>query len=561
MGELNPSTSLARTLLDELWRCGVRHVCLAPGSRSAPLALAAVHRGMDLHVSIDERSSAFLALGISKATRTPAAVVCTSGTAAANLFPAVIEARHAMSPLLVLTADRPPELRDTSANQTIDQIKMFGDAVRFFAEVGAPEDVPSAGRYWRSLACRAVAEATGTPPGPVHLNLAFRDPLVPGSGGFDSDTSGRADGGPWTEVARPRPEPDGALLDRLARMLSGRRAVVVGGVADVDPARVVALAEGSGWPIIAEPLSGMRRGPNAISTYDALLRVERFAANHAPEIVVRIGKAGTSKSLPGWLEGTRQVLVDESGMFLDPERSCELIVTADPGAVASGLMGRIEPAPHAWIGEWQEAESAARKSLDDVLDSSDQPTEPRMARDLAALLPDGATLVGASSMPVRDLDRAMAPRTGLRVLGNRGASGIDGFVSTAMGVALATEGSTVALAGDLSMIHDSNGLTLTSGDRPDITFVVLNNDGGGIFSFLPQAKHDDFELLFGTPHGLSFADLAAFHRCRYRLIERASDLQNALQGDGVSIVEVRTDRAANVAVHDRMVRAVAAALA
>ena len=257
--------------------------------------------------------------------------------------------------------------------------------------------------------------------------------------------------------------------------------------------------------------------------------------------------------LPAWMGRTRGILIDAHGGFLDPERNLERVVTADPALVAARLLDRVE--------SWREAERTARAALDAVLDSSDEPTEPRAARDAAASLPNGSTLVAASSMPVRDLDRAMAPRHGLRTVGNRGASGIDGFVSTAMGIAMGTGGRTVALAGDLSMLHDSNGLTLTSGDRPDITFVVLNNDGGGIFSFLPQAKHESFELLFGTPHGLSFERLAALHRCSHVLVERASDLPRELRSEGVSIVEVRTDRKANVAVHGRMVEAVADALA
>jgi 2-succinyl-5-enolpyruvyl-6-hydroxy-3-cyclohexene-1-carboxylate synthase len=557
----NPSTALATTLIDELIRCGVRHLCLAPGSRSAPLAIAAARSSMDVHVSIDERSASFLALGIAKATRSPAAVVCTSGSAAANLFPAVIEAHHSTTPLLTLTADRPPELRATAANQTIDQIKMFGDAVRFFAEAGIAEDSAHSRRYWRSLAGRVVAEATGSPPGPVHLNLAFREPLVPDGDDFGADTAGGEDGGPWTEVVRSPAIPDEAVLDDLVHRLAGRRAALVAGDCRIDGDAVVDLAEAAGWPVLAEPLSGMRRGPNAISTYDALVRVEKFASSHRPEVVVRVGKTGTSKVLPGWLEGVEQILIDPHGRWLDPERALDRIVVADPAVVAMRLTERVAGAGGGWIESWRVAEDAARDAIDGLLDATDEPTEPRVARDLAALLPDGSTLVVASSMPVRDLDRTMAVRAGLRILGNRGASGIDGFVSTTMGVALGGGAPTFALAGDLSMLHDSNGLTLTSNDRPEVVFVVLNNDGGGIFSFLPQAKDKDFELLFGTPHGLSFEHLATLHRCGYARLERASDLPGLLQGTGVTIVEVRTDRDANVDIHRRMSRVVADALA
>jgi 2-succinyl-5-enolpyruvyl-6-hydroxy-3-cyclohexene-1-carboxylate synthase len=561
MNASNPSTALATTLVDELIRGGVRHLCLAPGSRSAPLAMAAARSTLAVHVSIDERSASFLALGIAKATGSPTAVVCTSGSAAANLFPALIEAHHSTTPLLALTADRPPELRATAANQTIDQIKMFGDAVRFFAEAGVAEDAAHSRRYWRSLASRVVAEATGSPPGPVHLNLAFREPLVPEGDGFGADTAGRRAGAPWTEVVRIPALPDEAVLDDLAHRLGGRRAAIVAGDCRTDADAVVDLAEAAGWPVLAEPLSGMRRGPNAISTYDSLVRVEKFASSHRPEVVVRVGKTGTSKALPVWLEGVEQILIDPQGGWLDPERALDRIVVADPAAVAMRLTERVAGAGDGWIDSWRMAEEAARDAIDGLLDAGDAPTEPRVARDLAALLPDGSNLVVASSMPVRDLDRTMAARTGLRVLGNRGASGIDGFVSTAMGVALGGDAPTFALAGDLSMLHDSNGLTLTSNDRPDVVFVVLNNDGGGIFSFLPQARDDDFELLFGTPHGLSFERLAALHRCDYALLERPGDLSGLLHGEGVTIIEVRTDRDANIDIHRRMSRAVADALA
>jgi 2-succinyl-5-enolpyruvyl-6-hydroxy-3-cyclohexene-1-carboxylate synthase len=556
----NPSTALAETLVDELLRCGVRHLCLAPGSRSAPLAMAAARSEMGVHVCIDERSASFLALGIAKASRRPAAIVCTSGTAAANLFPAIVEADQSFTPLLAITADRPPEMRATAANQTIDQIKMFGSALRFFSEVGVAEDAPHSGPYWRSLACRAVAEATGTPPGPVHLNVALREPLVPEGDSFGANTAGRPARRPWTEMVRRSCPPDETVIDDLARRLSGRRVALVAGDSHTEPGPVVALAETAGWPLLAEPLSGMRRGTNAVSTYDAILRVDGFAKSNRPDVVVRVGKTGASKVLPGWLEGVEQILIDSWGALLDPDRSIGQIVTADPALAASRLGERIDQTDASWIDSWRDSERRARVAIDRVLDASGEPSEPRVARDLAACLPDGSSLVVASSMPVRDLDRTMAPRAGLSILGNRGASGIDGFVSTAMGVATATGGRTFALAGDLSMLHDSNGLTLTSGDRPGLTFVVLNNDGGGIFSFLPQAQYEEFELLFGTPHGLRFEHLAALHECDYLLIERADDLGAAVDHEGVRIIEARTDRAANVVLHERMVEAVRAAL-
>lgn len=571
---MNPSTALARVLVDELARAGVTHAVLAPGSRSAPLAMALhAEERIRLHVEIDERSAAFLAVGLAKAGGGPAVVVSTSGTATANFHPAVVEADHARVPLLVLTADRPPELRHTAANQTIDQIKLYGASVRWFAEVGAPDhpDPP----YWRSLAARAVATARGRPAGPVHLNLAFREPLVP-----DTDTAsdalggrpgsdalgGRPRGRAWTTVARAEPVPDDGTIASLAeRVAAADRGLLVVGDGPTDPSSLLALARAAAWPVIAEPLSGARTGDHAISTAHHLLADEAFAAAHRPDLVVRVGRIGLSRPLLASLDaGVPQVLIDPDGAWLDPTRVLAEVVTAEPGALCDRIAARLPDRDgSAWLAAWCDAERRARDTIDALLDGEDAPSEPRTARDVAAALPAGAVLVAASSMPVRDLDQFMAPRGGLRILGNRGASGIDGFVSTALGVALASGGPTVALAGDLSVLHDQNGFLLA--DRPDLVLVVVNNDGGGIFSFLPQAGHQaSFETVFGTPHGIDFAGLAALHGLAHTRVDHAGDLIPAvrrhLTSGGVALVEVRTQRAANVALHRRLTAAVAGKL-
>jgi 2-succinyl-5-enolpyruvyl-6-hydroxy-3-cyclohexene-1-carboxylate synthase len=564
---VNPSEALATVLVDELCRLGTTHALLAPGSRSAPLALALESDDrIELHVRLDERSAAFTALGMARVTRRPPLLLSTSGTAAANFHPAVLEAHHGRVPLIVATADRPPELRATAANQTIDQIKLYGAAVRFFAEVGAPEDRAESLPYWRSLAGRAYAAAAGSPPGPVHLNVAFRDPLVPqsGSGAWSHGLGGRPGGRPW--IAAPSPARSPAteevemLADAITRVETG---IVVAGDRDVDPAPLVALAEAARWPLLAEPTSNARWGAPTISTFDALLRHQGFARAHRPQLVVRTGKAALSKPLARFLDaGVEQVLIDRDGAWLDPDRTVSRIIGADEarlcGAVAEALPSRP---PSAWWEEWLEAEARARKALDAALDDDEEPSEPRVARDLAALAPDGSILVGASSMPVRDLNSFMAPRRRLRVLANRGVSGIDGFNSTALGVAAAHSGPVLALAGDLSLLHDQNGL-LAPRPEVDLSLVVLNNDGGGIFSFLPQASlPHGFERLFGTPHGLDLAALARLHACSHVLLERASDLAEALRDPrGIRIVEVRTDRAQNAALHQRLWDVVAAAL-
>ncbi len=571
--------ALAVTLVDELVRAGVRHACLAPGSRSAPLALALAADGrLDVHVLIDERSAAFLALGIGKASGRPAMLVSTSGTAAANFHPAVLEAHHSKTPLIVITADRPPELRDTGAGQTVDQIKLYGDAVRWFVEVGVPEDRPGSARYWRSIAARAHATASGSPAGPVHLNAAFRDPLVPAmdagpgaerSGGREGEepdgSGGREGGAPWTQVRRTPPMAAEDDLEWLAGVIAASdRGLVVAGDCDVDPWPVLALAEKTGWPVLADPLSGLRCGELAISTYDSLLRNEAWANDHRADVVMRVGKLGTSTALMTLVSGAEhEIVIDADGMWLDAERSAATLLIADPASVCRQVGGALPARPHSlWLEGWRHAERCARGAIDGLLDLDDDVSEPRTARDLAGLLPDGATLVVASSMPVRDLDWYMRPRPGLRVLGNRGANGIDGFVSTTLGVALASPQPTVGLAGDLSILHDQNGLMLRRAEPVNTVFVVINNDGGGIFSFLPQARWpENFEQLFGTPHGLSLAALAELYGCGHRNVKRASELAPAVaaatEQGGVHLVEVRTDRAANVTLHRRLNQAVA----
>jgi 2-succinyl-5-enolpyruvyl-6-hydroxy-3-cyclohexene-1-carboxylate synthase len=563
----NPAQALALVLVDELARHGVTDAVIAPGSRSAPLAMA-LHEEprFRLHVQIDERSAAFTALGLARVSRRPTVVACTSGTAAANFLPAVVEAHQARVPLLVLTADRPPELRHTAANQTIDQIKLYGDVVRWFAEVGVPEDDAGSVRYWRSLASRAVAETAGSPAGPVHLNLAFREPLVPEGAGFTHDLDGRPGGRPWTVRDGGRGAPTPEQVERLTVLVrTHRRGVVVVGESDSAPGPVLDLAQAAGWPVLAEPFSGARQGPHAISTAGLLLGDPGFAAAHRADAVVRLGRVHLSRHLGAYLAAAgEQVLVDPDGAWLDPERAADRIVAADAGLLCAAVAAQVGTRePGAWLQAWQVAEQRARSAVDALLDAEEAPSEPRTARDLSACLVDGGLLVAASSMPVRDLDLFAAPRPGLRVLGNRGASGIDGFVSTALGAALAHPGPVTALSGDLSLLHDQNGLLLA--DRPDLVLVLVNNDGGGIFSFLPQARFPgSFEAVFATPHGVDFGQLAGVYGVGHRAPERAADLPGAVraarQAGGVQLVEVRTDRAANVALHDRLRRAAVAAI-
>jgi 2-succinyl-5-enolpyruvyl-6-hydroxy-3-cyclohexene-1-carboxylate synthase len=578
---LNPATALARVLVDELRRCGLAEAVVAPGSRSAPLAMA-LHaaRGIRLHVRVDERSAAFLALGLAKASRRPVAVVCTSGTAAAHFHAAVIEADEAAVPLLVLTADRPPELRGTGASQAIDQLKLYGAAVRWFCEVGvaeagaAADPGPAAGapRYWRSLAGRAWAQAAGTaggPAGPVHLNVAFRDPLVPdGPADAGWDLGGRADGAPWTRFEAAAGTP-GAL-----QLPWTERGVIVCGDGGYDPAPLAGLAEAAGWPLLAEPSSSARRGGAALSAYPYLLASPEFLAAHRPDVVISAGRPGLSRgqlaflrgSVPGWAQPPRRhvVISQAPGRWADPGRSATDVAAA---VRLAGAPRARTSQPGGWLASWRAADAAARAAAAAVLDADDALSEPRLARDVAALLPDGALLWAASSLPVRDLDQQMGARGGLSVLANRGASGIDGLVSCAMGAALAHQaaggGPAVALLGDLALLHDSPGLALGPDEpRPDLCLVVVNNDGGGIFSQLEQAAFaGPFERIFGTPHGTDLERLAGASGVPYARISAASELAGALApGEGLRLVEVRTDRAAGAALRAGLSRAAAAAV-
>ena len=574
-------TAFATVFADELIRCGLREVVLAPGSRSAPLAMALHGRcgagsPLRLHVRIDERAAAFLALGLAKAAGRPAAVLCTSGTAAANFHPAVIEADESGVPLLLLTADRPPELRGTGANQAIDQLQLYGSAVRWFTDVGVPEARPGMNAYWRSLACRGWAAASGAAggfPGPVQVNIPLRDPLVPGlpdvaaSPDWPEPLAGRPDGTAWTRPAR---DTGSSTLGTLELPWTAQ-GVVLAGDGAAEPAALAALAEWAGWPVLAEPSSGARHGRTALTGYQYLLDDPKFLAAHPPDLVISAGPAG---AVPG------PARLPAAGGH--PRRPAG---GAGPGA---GPVGRSGPDGHRpggpgpaarrpvtgppggpatdWLRGWQQADAAARGAVDAILAEGDQLTEPRLARDLAAALPDGALLWAASSLPIRDLDRHMAARAGLRVLASRGASGIDGLISAASGAALAHQaaggGPAVALLGDLAVLHDAPGLFAGPGEpRPDLVIMVASNDGGGIFSSLePAAYPDSFERVFGTPHGARFSALADAAGLPYLSLREPAALPAALRGSGLRIVEVPAGRADGAALRHRLHEAALAAL-
>ena len=527
---MNPSTALATVVVDELVRAGAREAVLSPGSRNAPLSFA-LHEAdragrLRLHVRIDERTAGFLALGLAKASGLPVPVVTTSGTAAVNVHPAVVEADYSRVRLVVLTADRPEELRGVGANQTIDQVRLYGASVRFFYDLSVDTDAgPS---RWRTLVERAIAHGVD---GPVHLNVAFREPLVP-----DSDPD-------FPESLEPEPEV-GRVVTGGRRdwgylpLAAGGRTVVVAGDQALADAR--GLAEAGGWPLLAEPSSGHRAGPNAIGTYRLLLD----QLGEDIERVVVAGRPTLSRPV------TRLLARDDVDVFRLRDDAMTPSVTGAPTGD--------------WLARWTTADAAARRAVSDVL-ATEPLCGPAVAAEVARAVPADGLLVAGSSSSVRDLDLTDPWVSAPTVLANRGASGIDGTVSTAVGAALGHGGAAYALIGDLTLLHDSTGLVIGPDEpRPDLTIVVVNDDGGGLFTLLEQGAPEHaarFERVFGTPHGVDVEALCAATGTAYVRAGAVDELRVALGApSGIRVVEVRTDRSRTRDLHDRLKAAVAEAL-
>jgi 2-succinyl-5-enolpyruvyl-6-hydroxy-3-cyclohexene-1-carboxylate synthase len=554
---------LLHAFCDELARCGLQHACTAPGSRCTPIVLSLV-REPRIHSwsHLDERCAGFFALGAAKRSGRPVAVTCTSGTAGVNLAPAVIEAAHARVPLIVLTADRPPELREVGAGQTIDQVKLYGDAVKWFFEVGVDTATAETLRWIRTLACRAYWSAADGPPGPVHLNFPLREPLILDES-LPGDDTGRDDDRPYVMF-------DGPVVDVASggRHPFGRIVIVAGAERDPFAGRELAgFAARAGIPLLADPLSGARQGSAVIAHYDLLLRDPQFAGAHRPEFVIRTGDLPTSKPLRAWLESldAAQIAIDPDEIWHDPAAVVGMRVHASTRALLDSLTAaEVIPSTPEWLAGWRAADDAAGAAMAGAL--GDELSEPLVARSLGEWLDAGTTLFVASSMPIRDVELFLPAREhGPRVLSNRGANGIDGTVSSAFGAAAADDGPVVLLIGDVALAHDIGGLLAARRLGLPLTIVLLNNDGGGIFHFLPVAGESDaFEQHVATPHGLDFSHAAALYGCAFERPRTPAELRAAVErsmnGDATTIIEVRTDRVENLALHRRAAEAALAAI-
>ncbi len=561
MQSADVTATFCATVVDEWVKRGVQHAVVAPGSRSTPMALALLNAAdVAVHVFHDERSAAFAALGISSVTQLPTLLLCTSGTAAANFYPAVIEASHNEVPLLVLTADRPPELQGIGAPQTIDQQRLYGAAVRSFIDAGVPDDADVS--QWRKLAARAWNAAVQDRPGPVHVNVAFREPLVGSIGDLprQSEETPRHTFGANADKLRIGSQ----LLSQLIARCSAKRGVIVAGARGPTPQVLMSLARHLGWPVLADPLGGARCDDSlAIRHADAWLRDPSLATEFAPEVVLRFGTLPASKVVGAWLRDITAdvVAVSRTAFLIDPDRRVSLHVVTDNDALCADLQSVLNPADKVWSEMWQAAERAARDEITDLLDDETSLSEPGVARNMVAGLPSGSRLVVSSSMPIRDVEWYGGGMSHVVVQANRGVNGIDGVVSTAVGVAAASGAPTGLLIGDIAFLHDQNGLVELVRRSVDLRVVVIDNRGGGIFSFLPQRSSLDeatFEKVFGTPHGVNLGHLAQAHGLPHQTVTSAAQLRQTVAAAGPHITLVSTNRTANVARHDEIHRRVIA---
>jgi len=563
------STLYLSAFIDELSRAGLRHIVISPGSRSTPIAvLAAEHPNIKVWMNIDERSAGFFALGLAKAEQEAVALLCTSGTAAANYMPAVAEANLSRIPLVVLTADRPHELRDVGAPQTMDQIHLYGRHVKWFIDMPIPESSDGMIRHARTNATRAIASALCKPAGPVHLNFPLREPLLPNLSHPECFSIGRAEQVLNTNILQGNAVLSTSQVQQLADLLTStpKGLIVCGAYEDSKFAEaVVRLGSKLSFPILADPLSQLRAGAheksNIIPSYDSFLRNEQVVEGLEPDIIIRIGAMPVSKSLTQYLSAysCTHIVVDEGG-WRDSTMLATYMITADPTQLCNDLYQVLSSSTDnvqstSWLEHWQQLNKVTSDLLAQVAsEDAEQLFEGRVITELQSLLPADSVLFVGNSMPIRDVDMFLGVQDrSIKVLANRGVNGIDGLVSTAMGISAAGH-RTVLLLGDLSFYHDLNGLLAAKLHKLPITIIVVNNDGGGIFSFLPQATMPNhFEQLFGTPIGLDYRYAIQMYGGEYTKISNWNQFQQcfelASRADGLQVIEVPTDRQSNVALH------------
>lgn len=568
MNDRDALTAYAASFVDELAQNQMKHVVVSPGSRSTPLALLLVeHPDIKIHINVDERSAAFFALGLAKALKEPVGLLCTSGTAAANFHPAVIEAFYSRVPLVVLTADRPHELRDVGAPQAINQIDLYGKQVKWFVEMALPESTDEMIRYARTIAARAVAMASMEPSGPVHLNFPLREPLIPNL--LEAKEYRQNKPTPAVMIDSGIRSLASSQIEALATTLGqAKQGVIVCGELRNPEMKeaIIALADKLAFPILADPLSQLRSGSHKkdgiIDSYDTFLRDESAKAAFKPDVVLRFGTMPVSKALLLFLKRQKQAItfvVDGGAGWREPAGLATNMIYCDETDFCHRIGETISEAQERnWLGLWKSLNDATKNALSSIRDEQEL-SEGKLFSLLQDILPEESTLFVGNSMPIRDLDTFfLNNEKGIKTMANRGANGIDGVVSTALGVSTVSENTVLAI-GDLSFFHDMNGLLAAKLQRQNITVLLINNDGGGIFSFLPQANEKEhFETLFGTPHGLDFSHAAMLYGGKYNKVQNWDELKRVLAESfdipGLKIIEVTTERESNLQSHRNLWR-------
>ncbi|MBY0097207.1 2-succinyl-5-enolpyruvyl-6-hydroxy-3-cyclohexene-1-carboxylic-acid synthase [Mesobacillus maritimus] len=557
-------TAYIAAFVAELVHAGVKDIVISPGSRSTPIALVmAEHPELNLHIHVDERSAAFFGLGIAKATKKPVAILCTSGTAAANYYPAIIEATISRVPLMVLTADRPHELRDVGAPQAIDQIHLYGHNVKWFVEMSPPEGKEEMIRYARTVCARAAATATRYPAGPVHLNFPLREPLIPNLYEEMFELPERTNG--YVDIHDGKLSLSTETIKNLATMLNAEKhgVIICGPIEDAAfTETVVSFAKLLQFPILADPLSQLRSGLHEqeliIDAYDTFLRFEDSKEALKPNVVIRFGAMPVSKALTIFLKENRdvpQIVVDGGSGWRDPLTAATEMVYCDESFLCRDVSKYIEPREEqsSYLEKWISINKHTKMNLSSIRDIP-KLSEGKLFHLLADLLPENATLFVGNSMPIRDLDSFFfANKKGIKVMGNRGANGIDGIVSTALGAATVSQPLYLVL-GDLTFFHDLNGLLAAKLFKLNVTVLLINNNGGGIFSFLPQAEHPKhFEMLFGTPLELDFRHVIEMYGGSYEKVVDWDHFHHVfakdLEAKGLRVLEISTDRDTNLSEH------------